>query len=170
MPATLLVSVNTASVGQPTSASQSIAAVGPTVSAGSPALAESGNSLVSEVQYGSVIDWSEWLAAQENLANGATSAREPATDLAVVQARARAEANPEHEADGALRRSTGAWSGRVAGSTRSPRAKVADARGACRKNPDRCGIAGPGNRARRECARLDKKQAARTTTSRTDEF
>ena len=126
----LFVTSNTGLIGQPTSGSQNIAVVGPTVSAASTALAENGNSLISETHYGSMIDWSEWLGDGENLADVQPPQEKAAADLAVVQARARTEAHPEHEADGAradqMALGQAEWLVRLA----PPRAKVADARGA----------------------------------------
>ena len=102
VPATLVVTLNTGLIGQPTVGSQSVAAVGPSVAAGSTALTDSGNSLLSGIGYGSSIDWSEWLGDAENLAGALPGGpKAPPQDLAVARASTGARVNIEPEADGA---------------------------------------------------------------------
>jgi hypothetical protein len=102
MPANLLVTLNTGLIGQPSSASQNFAVVGPVVPTALTALASNGNSVTSDFQYGSTIDCSQWLADQENLAD-----TEPAgqmlslTDAIAVQASAVTSTQLEPLADGA---------------------------------------------------------------------
>lgn len=101
VPATLLVTLNSGLIGQPTLGSQSVAAVGPSVAAGSTALTDSGNSLLSGIQYGSTIDWSEWLGDPENLANAPPGGKAAPRDIAVARAATGARTLVESDADGA---------------------------------------------------------------------
>ena len=78
--------LNTGLIGQPTFGSQNLTAVGPVVSTGSTALASNGNSIISEFQYGSTNDWSQWLADEENLVDAEAAGHKPApTESVVVQ-------------------------------------------------------------------------------------
>ncbi len=102
VPATLLVTLNSGLIGQPTVGSQNVAAVGPSVAAGSTALTDTGNSLLSGIQYGSTIDWSEWLGDAENLAGAPPGGpKAPPQDIAVARASSGARTHLEPEADGA---------------------------------------------------------------------
>jgi hypothetical protein len=102
VPVSLLVTLNTGLIGQPTIGSQSLAAVGPSVPTGSTAVADSGNSLISSFQYGSTIDWSQWLVEEEKPADVVIADQKPnSTDVTVVQASADVPARSEPRADGA---------------------------------------------------------------------
>ena len=64
----LFVTSNTGLVGQPSIASQSLGVVGPTVPAGSTAIASNGNSLEGGILYGPTLDWNAWLEDEPQLA------------------------------------------------------------------------------------------------------
>ena len=101
VPVSLLVTLNTGLIGQPTIGSQSLAAVGPSVPAGSLAVADSGNSLVSPYVLGSAINWSEWLADDVKLVDEGLVGQKPiSADASVVRASADVPAHSEHPADG----------------------------------------------------------------------
>jgi hypothetical protein len=99
----MFVTLNTGLMGQPTLESQSLAVIGPAVEAGSTALADSGNNNVSN-WYGSAINWSAWVAHEDNLVE-VEAANEQAVlnDMGVVQPRAVAgvPARLDPEAEGA---------------------------------------------------------------------
>ena len=100
VPASMFVTLNTGLIGQPALASQSLAAVGPSVEAGSPALADSGNSLLPSIRYGSAIDWSKWLVDEENIVVAEVTDQLAAPDdIAVVQAKAAVPVRLDPEAD-----------------------------------------------------------------------
>ena len=65
----LFVTSNTGLVGQPSIASQSLGVVGPTVPAGSTAIASNGNSLEGGILYGPTLDWNAWLEDEPQLAD-----------------------------------------------------------------------------------------------------
>jgi Bacterial pre-peptidase C-terminal domain len=89
VPASLLVTLNTGLIGQPTLGSQNLAVVGPSVPTGSTALANNGNSLISEFQFGSTIDWSQWLMDEESLPDAELAGQKLIpTDAVVVRAKA----------------------------------------------------------------------------------
>ena len=101
VPTSLLVTLNTGLIGQPTLGSQSLAAVGPSVPIGSTAVADSGNSLISSFQYGSTIDWSQWLANGEKPTDVVVADQNPdLTDATVVRASADVPARLGPRADG----------------------------------------------------------------------
>ena len=87
IPNSLLVTSNTGLLGQPTLMNQSVAAVGPTVEAGSTALANSGNGFDLGITYWSTLDVSEWLGNEAQLAELKKAGQQPApADAAVVTA------------------------------------------------------------------------------------
>ncbi len=87
IPATLLVTLNTGLIGQPTLDGQTVAAVGPTVATGSTALAVSGTGLGEGLQFGRSSGASRWPGDDDQLADNEPAAPKPVPhDPAVVAA------------------------------------------------------------------------------------
>ena len=78
IPASLMVTLNTGLIGQPTLGGQTVATVGPTVETGSTALADNGTGLGEAIQFVRALDSSRWLAGDDRLTDA-----EPAAPKAV---------------------------------------------------------------------------------------
>jgi hypothetical protein len=108
IPNSLLVTSNTGLIGQPTLMNQSVAAVGPTVEAGSTAVANSGNGFDPGITYWSTLDVSEWLGNEAQLAELKKAGQQPApADAAVAAASVDGLVRPEADSSGADLRALG---------------------------------------------------------------